>query len=168
VAGRNAGPPTKCVPLPPPETPPRGGGLRGLLKFLAQQLEVSHAEDSTENAPAGQPAVITLLKQFTWAAPGPLVYLTEWVRVPEQFQNWQLLCLVHGRITNTSASTLNVLTSWDMNDFAVISPSSFILNTIGLTLQSVSSGVGPFVRLRFEATADSVVTLSFFLTPKQD
>ena len=109
--------------------------------------------------------MITLLKQFTWAAANNDVLQTGWIRVPEKFQNWQLVCLVHGRTSGTAA-TANALTSWDMTADSVINPSVFNLATIGPTVQNVTSGVGPFVQLRLEASADSVVTISFFLTPK--
>lgn len=42
--------------------------------------------------------MITLLKHFTFAADNGGLFRSEWVRIPEGNQNWQLVFEIHSRI----------------------------------------------------------------------
>jgi hypothetical protein len=109
-------------------------------------------------------ALITLLKYFTISAANGGGFTSEWVRVPEGFQHWQFVVLVHGRIS-TTAGTVQLQTSWDSVTVANLG-SSTNLATVGLSSIDISSGMGPMVRLNIGCTADSSATISVFLTPK--
>lgn len=108
--------------------------------------------------------MITLLKHFTFAAANNGQFITEWVRVPEGYQNWQLVFEVHSRISTTAGSA-QLETTWDS-----ATPSNLgttpNLATIGIDKQDITSGMGPMVRLVLSATADTAVVVSVFLTPK--
>ena len=108
--------------------------------------------------------MITILKHFTWAAANNGSFQSGWIRIPEQFQNWQLVCLIHSR-TSGSGGGAQLTTSWDMNSELGVA-GAFNLATLGLTIQNVTSGVGPYVQLRLDASADTMVTVSFFLIHK--
>jgi hypothetical protein len=108
--------------------------------------------------------MITLLKHFTYAAANGGGFSTDWVRIPEEYQNWQLVVIVHSRISTTTAS-VQLATTWDTATATNIG-SSASLATVGVNQQDITSGMGPMVRLNFSATADSAVTLSVYLTPK--
>jgi len=110
--------------------------------------------------------MITLLKYFTLAIGSGTPFNTEWIRVPEGFQNWQLTVLVHGAISTTNA-TLQLQTSWDTSfEDSIGSPQGLAIP--GPFPQDITAGMGPLVRINFTATADSVVTLSVYLTPKSE
>lgn len=108
--------------------------------------------------------MITLLRLFTLAAANAGGLATDWIRVPEGYQNWQLVVIIHGRIS-TTAGTGTLQTTWDTETATGVG-SSFNLATVGVAAQDISSGVGPMVRLGFACSADSVVVLSVYLTPK--
>jgi hypothetical protein len=110
--------------------------------------------------------MITLLKLFTFAGANGSTLSTEWVRVPEGFQIWQLTVIVHSRIAGTTA-TVQLITTWD-TAFPTAVGSSANIATVGNTSQDITSGVGPMVRLLFSATADSVSVVSVYLTPKSE
>jgi hypothetical protein len=111
-------------------------------------------------------AMITLLRNFTIALHNGGSYSSEWVRVPEGNQNWQLVVLVHGRISTTAASlTLN--TTWDTS-LQHSAGASVNLATLGVNEQDITTDMGPMARVSISSTADSVATISVFLTPKND
>jgi hypothetical protein len=109
-------------------------------------------------------SMITLLKYFTVAAANGGSFISEWVRVPGGFQHWQFVVLVHGRIS-TTAGSVQLQTTWDTNTVANLG-SSTNLATAGLSSIDLTSGMGPMVRVSIASTADSVATISIFLTPK--
>ena len=110
--------------------------------------------------------MLTLLKHFTFAAATGQTMITDWVRIPEGNQIWQLVVLVHSRISTTNA-TLQLYTTWDTSVVDDIG-SAVNLATVGLNVQDISSGVGPMVRLLLTAggASDSATTISVWLTPK--
>ena len=108
--------------------------------------------------------MITLLKHFTFAAGNGGAFISDWVRVPEGNQNWQLVVLVHGRIS-TTAATLQLQATWDTGVASNVG-SSVNLATLGLNNQDITSAMGPMARVSLAATADTAVTISVFLTPK--
>lgn len=111
-------------------------------------------------------AMIVLLKHFTFAAANGGSFTSDWVRVPEGNQNWQLVFEIHSRISTTAGSG-QLQTTWDTSQQSNIG-SSANLATLGLNPQDITSGMGPMVRVVLSATADTAVTLSLFLTPKND
>jgi hypothetical protein len=108
--------------------------------------------------------MITLLRYFTVAAANGGGFISEWIRVPEGMQLWQLVLLVHGRIS-TTAGTVQFQTSWDGVTVANLG-SAANLATVGLHSIDLTSGMGPFLRVSIGSTADSVATLSIYATPK--
>lgn len=110
--------------------------------------------------------MIQLLKYFTWAAANGGSMQTDWVRVPEEHQKWQLVVQVHGRISTTTA-TIQLQTTWDTSATSSLG-SAVSLAALGLNPQDITSGMGPMVRLALAATADTAVTISVWLTPKSD
>lgn len=111
-------------------------------------------------------SMITLAKHLTAAGANAGGFSTDWVRIPEGNQHWQLVVIVHARIS-TTAGTVQLATTWDTASATLIGSSSN-LATIGVTSQDITSGMGPMVRLTFVFTADSATTISVFLTPKVD
>jgi hypothetical protein len=114
--------------------------------------------------------MLTLLKHFTFAATNGGSFTTDWFRVPEGNQNWQLVFEVHSHISTTVA-TGQLQTTWDTSTQSNIG-SSANLATNGLNPQDITTGMGPMVRLVLTAggggATDSAVTLSVFLTPKSN
>jgi hypothetical protein len=109
--------------------------------------------------------MITLLKLFTVAC-GTGGFSTDWIRVPEGFKNWQLVVIVHGRIS-TTAGNVQLYTTWDTATATAVG-STVLLSTVAVNAQDISSGMGPMVRLTFVVTADSAATISVYLTPKSE
>ena len=110
--------------------------------------------------------MITLLKYFTYAGANGSGFVSDWVRVPEGHQNWQLTVLIHGRIAGTTG-TARIATTWDTG--LTSNPGTTAnLATVGPQVQDITTGVGPFVRVAISSTADSIVTMSVFLTPKSE
>lgn len=91
--------------------------------------------------------MITLLKHVTFAAANNGQFITEWVRVPEGYQNWQLVFEVHTGMTSNPGSSVS-------------------LASLGPNVQDITTGMGPMVRVVIASTADSIATLSVHLTPK--
>lgn len=110
-------------------------------------------------------SMITLLKHVTVAGASGGSFVSEWFRVPEGFQFWQFVALVHGRIS-TTAGTIQLQTTWDTNTVANLLGSPTNVATAGLSSVEITSGMGPMVRVSVAYTGDSVATLSVFLTPK--
>lgn len=111
--------------------------------------------------------MIILLKHFTFAADNGGTFTSEWFRVPEGNQNWQLVFEIHSRIS-TTAGTGQLETSWDTGEEDAVG-SSANLATQGLNIQDISSGMGPLVRVVLASTNDATAaTLSVFLTPKSN
>lgn len=108
-----------------------------------------------------------MLKYFTWAAANGGSFQTEWMQIPPGFQNWQLVAQVHGRIS-TTAGTVQLQTSWDTSAVTSLGSTANLATANTPQEQDISSGVGPLVRLTFAATADTVVTISVWLTPKSE
>ena len=109
--------------------------------------------------------MITLLKHFTFAAANGGSLNTDWLRIPEGNQIWQLVVIIHSRIS-TTAGTVQLATTWDTATATLIG-SSANLATVGVNVQDISSSMGAMVRLAFAASADSAVTMSVYLTPKR-
>lgn len=107
-----------------------------------------------------------MLRYFTFGGANGSSMNTEWVRIADGFQNWQLTVQVHSRISTTTA-TVQLQTSWDGSSQTALG-SAVALATVGLNTQDITTGMGPMVRLAFSATADSVVVLSVWLTPKSE
>ena len=111
--------------------------------------------------------MITLLKHFTFAAHNGGEFISEWVRVPEGNENWQLVFEIHSRIS-TTAGTGQLETTWDTGEENQIG-STANLATQGLAIQDITSGMGPMVRVVLASTNDATaVTLSVFLTSKNN
>lgn len=110
--------------------------------------------------------MITLLKYFTYAGANGSGFVSDWIRVPEGHQIWQLTVLIHSRIAGT-AGTVRLATTWDTG---LTSNPGTTANLATLTpqVQDITTGVGPFVRVAISSTADSIVTMSVFLTAKSD
>jgi hypothetical protein len=111
--------------------------------------------------------MITLLKYFTFAGANGSNFPTEWVRVPEDFQNWQFTVVVHSRTAGTAA-TVQLITTWDTANITALGSTESLATTGNHAPQDIASGVGPMVRLQFLSTADSVAVLSVYLTPKSE
>jgi hypothetical protein len=108
-----------------------------------------------------------LLKYFTFAAANGEEFLSEWMRIAEVHQNWQLVVLVHSGIS-TSAGGLQLQTTWDTGLEEDVSGATTNLATRGISRVEITQGVGPMVRVQLTATADTVVTISVYLTPKSE
>lgn len=110
--------------------------------------------------------MITLLKNFTYAGANGNGFVSDWVRIPEEHQNWQLTVEIHGH-TSGSAGTVRLATTWDTG--LTSNPGTTVsLTALGLNPQDITTGMGPMVRVAITSTADSIVTMSVFLTPKND
>ena len=109
---------------------------------------------------------IAILKHFTFAAASGQTFTSDWIRLPEGYQLWQLVVLIHCRIS-TSAGTLQGETSWDTGVPSLVG-STANLATLGNTPVNITTGMGLMFRVVLAASggADSVVTLSVYLTPK--
>lgn len=110
--------------------------------------------------------MIILLKHFTFAAANGGSFTSDWVNVPPEFQNWQLVFEIHSRISTTAGSG-QLETTWDTALKTNIG-SSANLATQGLAPQDITSGMGAMVRVVLTSTGDTAVTLSVFLTPKSN
>jgi hypothetical protein len=110
--------------------------------------------------------MITLLKHFTACGANPSSYSTDWVRIPEGNQLWQLVVIIHGCLSTTSG-TVQLSTTWDTASSTLMGATAN-LSLVGVQSQDITSGMGPMVRLNFQFVADSAVTISVFLTPKVD
>jgi hypothetical protein len=111
-------------------------------------------------------SLITLLKNFTYAGGNGNGFVTDWVRIPEHFQNWQLVVEIHGAIS-TSLGTIRLATTWDTG--LTSNPGASVsFTSTGLNSQDINTGMGPMIRVAITSTADSIVTMSVYLTPKSD
>ena len=110
--------------------------------------------------------MITLLDYFTIALQNGQTFRTEWVRVPESHQNWQLEISFYGLIS-TAAGSIQLETCWETDQGDSVG-SSVAFTATSPDKQDITTGMGPMARLVFVATADSVLTLSSRLTPKSD
>jgi hypothetical protein len=86
--------------------------------------------------------------------------------LPEGNKNWQLVVIVHGRIS-TTAGNVQLYTTWDTATATAVG-STVLLSTVAVSAQDISSGMGPMVRLTFVLSADSAATISVYLTPKSE
>ena len=107
---------------------------------------------------------LTIVTQFTYAGGNGDEFYSEWIRIPEEFQNWQMMVLVHSHIS-TTAALLQAETSWDTG---VPDPTGVpvSLATNGPNPVNIPIGMGPLFRIHITSTADSAVTISVFLTQK--
>lgn len=108
--------------------------------------------------------MIILLKNFTYAGANGDGFVSDWVQIPEENQNWQLIVEIHGRVSATAGS-LRLATSWDSG--LTLNPGSSVnLATVGINSQDITTNMGPLIRVAIQSTADSIVTMSVYLTPK--
>ena len=110
--------------------------------------------------------MITILKQLTLAAALGDQFIMNWIRVPEGILDWQVVALVHSRISSTAGGG-QLTTSWDMNAENGLG-SAVNLATLGLSDQDISTGMGPYVRFTLSAAATSDPVLPVWLTPKEN
>ncbi len=109
--------------------------------------------------------VITLLKNFTFAGDNNQDWATDWIAVPAEYQNWQLVFIVKSLVSGSSL-TVTLQTTWDTDSASTVVVGS-LLNTVGTTIVPITSGVGPMVRLFFEpGVSPTLLVLSAYLTPK--
>lgn len=109
---------------------------------------------------------MVVLKYFPYAGANGATFFTEWVRVPEANQIFQVAIISHGRIS-TTAGTLTLQTSWDTSTATSIG-TPFALSTAAPSnnIHDITSGMGPAIRAAFSFTADSAGTITVILTPK--
>ena len=108
--------------------------------------------------------VYTLLKNFTFVGDTNQDWSTDWIAVPAEYQNWQLVYVVKSLIAGSSLQ-VKPQTTWDTDSATDIVAAS-TLNAVGTTIVPISSGVGPMVRLFMHPTATSHLVFSAYLTPK--
>lgn len=108
--------------------------------------------------------MIVLLKNFTWAFANGDEFRTDWIRVPEEMQNWEMMVVPHGHLPG-SGGMVEGESSFDTASHLLVgAPVSL---TVAVPTPSlITQNMGPFFRLHFYATADGVVTLSVYLTQK--
>lgn len=86
-------------------------------------------------------AMLVLLKHFTFAAANGGSFTSDWVRVPEENQHWQLVFEIHSRISTTAGSG-QLETTWNTAQKTTIG-SAANLATLGLAPQDITSGKRP-------------------------
>jgi hypothetical protein len=108
---------------------------------------------------------ITLLQRFTYEGDGSTAYFTPWLPYPAEFARALLVLTSHSRAENGQVD-LQLQTSWDsstpVNVGAVMFPGSSSTD-----LQSITTGLGPMVRLLLSGSAAAEVVISVSLVPKK-
>ncbi len=141
------------------------GGLTTALDGAL--LRLWGAQGKGLRSPAPEKTIITLLSYFTYALASGQTFVTEWMRIPDGYQNWQLVVAQYGKISTTTV-TFQLQTCWDTASPQDIGTSILLGGLLGPDPQDISSGMGPMVRVRLVAGDDSVGTISVYLTPKSE
>ena len=111
--------------------------------------------------------MITLLSYFTYPLASGQTFVTEWTRIPDGYQNWQLVVTQYGKISTTTV-TFQLQTCWDTANPQDIGTSVLLGGLLGADPQDITSGMGPMARVHLAAGDDSVGTISVYLTPKSE
>ena len=107
---------------------------------------------------------ITLLERFTYGGDSGSAYFTPWVAFPVGHTSALLVLISHSR-TATGQVNFQLQASWD--SASGVSVGSVMFATSAATqLQSITTGLGPFVRVLLSSSAEAEVTISAFLVPQ--
>jgi hypothetical protein len=109
---------------------------------------------------------ITLLKHFSYAGDNGSSFFTDWVHFPAEQMNAQLVVVVHSRVS-TGSMGVQLQTTWDTAS-AVSVGSSVTTGAPGTSQVDITSGLGPMVRLQLSSSAEALITISVYLTPKSE
>ena len=110
-------------------------------------------------------STIVLVKDMTFAAASGQSWALDWVAIPAEYDQWQLVFVVKARIAGTVVVQLQ--TTWDTDVVVNIGGAAVALNAVGTTIVNIASGMGPMVRLLFTATITANLMFSAYLTPKK-
>ena len=108
--------------------------------------------------------VHTLLKNFTFVGDTGQSWATDWIAIPAEFQNWQLVIIVKSLISGSNLG-YTLQTTWD-TDSATNTSATGSLTAVGTTVTAISAGMGPMIRLLMNPAATSHLVFSVYLTPK--
>ena len=130
-------------------------------------MGVSGAWPATLTREGRSMPVITLLKNFAFAGQQADLWFTDWVAFPADWQNAQFVVVIKSRV-GVSALDMVLQTSWDTDGANAIGATFMTTGGPGTTIDNITSGLGPLVRLSLLASAigASSIVLSVYLTPK--
>lgn len=109
---------------------------------------------------------ITLLKNFSFVGDAAQSWATDWIAIPAEYQNWQLVIIVKSLISGSNLG-YTLQTTWD-TDSATNTSATGSLTAVGTTVTAISAGMGPMIRLLMNPGATSHLVFSVYLTPKSE
>lgn len=107
---------------------------------------------------------ITLLKNFAFVGDAGQSWSTDWIAVPAEYQNWQLVVIVKSIISGSNLAYI-LQTTWD-TDSATNTLGTGTMTTVNTSISNLVASVGPMVRFFMNPGATSHVVFSAYLTPK--
>lgn len=109
--------------------------------------------------------MITLLDHFTWNGSATSSFSTPWVGFPSDYKNAELW--ISTKLTDGNSLSVDLQSSPDTVQSEDASNQS--VNSIGMTIASITSKLGPYVRLKLSTSGTAAaVMLSVWLIPKRD
>src|SRR5262245_3798669 len=107
--------------------------------------------------------VIVILKDFTFVGSNGQTFATDWISFPAEHKQTEYVVEVKSAISGSSL-TCQLQGSYDTD--SAVNLSSITASTAGVTVNAVTSGLTPVMRVKFTAAADSHIVLSIYVIPK--